>query len=76
MVKVNTNLTNYLRNCLTKYSVVAGIHFNNSNEVRLPSDTTNYIKDAVVTHISGFICSDTDIFVTEETFQCRKVRFE
>ena len=76
MVKVvNTNLVNYLYNCLTKCTVVAGIHFNNSNEVRLPSDITNYNKDAVVMQISGFICNDADIFIREETFQCRKVRF-
>ena len=68
VVEVNTYFTNCLYNCLAGCTVVAGINFNSSNEIRLPSNTSNYIRDGLVTHIPGFICSDADMFVREETF--------
>ena len=54
--------------------MITGFHLCNTNEVWLTTNGSNYIQDAMIANVCGFVCSDANILVSKQLFKGSKVQ--
>ena len=79
VIKGYPNLTDTLDDGLTERAVVACVvlllhvsHLHHTDKEGLASNASNDVQDTVVTHVSSFVSSYTNVVVTKEAFSVLK----
>ena len=70
VIKGYPKLTDALDDGVTERAVLACVLLHHTDQEGLASNASNDVQDTVVTHVSSFVSSYTNVVVTKEAFQC------